>query len=559
MSLRKHQYLFKETIDGIIAGSGIGSIYCHVTPGGGKSILPIIAGKLIEAGLADKLMWIAPRLSLTDQAEREFINPYFRQLLGHRLQIRSSTNENNPCRGLDGFSTTYQAVGLDEGILEREFKSKRYILIADEPHHIALDSLWHQKIAPLYGLAAYRIFMSGTFERGDGSRIAFLPYRQNGCGMVPDLKETPERAVIRYSREDALRERAIIPLSFHLSDGQASWTSNTGRQVNINSIDRMSELDANKALYTALHTEFADELLFSGLQHFLEHRRRFPRAKCLIVTSDIEQAKRHAGNLKAMGLRARYEIATSDDSAKALKVINAMKKDEMDVLVTVAMAYEGLDIPAISHIICLTRIRSNPWIIQMAARANRIDKNGGSYDEQVGYIFAPADPLFKTIVEKIEREQLAAVRDKKARAEKEAEPDDEKGDGFCLQPTPGGIVPLSSKLTGRREVLLSGNGQNGHFVNLNEMPERTSSETEQDLLNQIDSHIRSFSFQNRYHPKRINYEVFQYFGRKRQEMTIKELESCLKWVKSTYPINHIRGTGSRRVAAKAAAYPCEWR
>jgi len=57
-----------------------------------------------------------------------------------------------------------------------------------------------------------------------------------------------------------------------------------------------------------------------------------------------------------------------------------MKTDKIDVLVTVAMAYEGLNIPAVSHIICLTRIRSAPWIEQMTARANRIDKNGGPYE-----------------------------------------------------------------------------------------------------------------------------------------------------------------------------------
>ncbi|MFA5323756.1 MAG: hypothetical protein WC373_13880, partial [Smithella sp.] len=80
MMLRKHQSAFQSVIDRILAGETLKTIYCHVTPGGGKSILPIMAGKLIEAGLADKMIWIAPRLSLTDQAEREFVNPYFRHM-----------------------------------------------------------------------------------------------------------------------------------------------------------------------------------------------------------------------------------------------------------------------------------------------------------------------------------------------------------------------------------------------------------------------------------------------------------------------------------------------
>ena len=92
--LRKHQREFSLTIDRIIGGSAVRNIFLHVTPGGGKSIIPIMAGRLIKAGLADRLMWIAPRLSLTDQAEREFVNPYFRDMFNHTLKIRQSTNEN---------------------------------------------------------------------------------------------------------------------------------------------------------------------------------------------------------------------------------------------------------------------------------------------------------------------------------------------------------------------------------------------------------------------------------------------------------------------------------
>ncbi len=512
--------------------------------------MPLLAGKLITAGLADKLIWIAPRLSLIDQAEREFINPYFRQLLSHTLKIRSSTNENNPSRGLDGFATTYNAVGLDEGMLEYEFNRYRYILICDEFHHIQENSLWHKKIEPLFNKAAYRVMLSGTLERGDGTRIGLMPYKMNGSGMVPDLREDRETAVVRYSREDALRERAIIPLSFHLTDGKAEWEK-AGRKVKVSSMEKMDGFDASKAIYTALHTEFADELLSSGLAHWQEHRRRIPGAKCLIVTSNIDQAKRHLKGLKESGARFKFDIATSSDSTQALRAIKKMKSGKLDVLVTVAMAYEGLDIPAVSHIICLTRIRSTPWIEQMTARANRIDPNGGPYERQYGYVFAPADPLFRNIVSRIEAEQLPVLEDRKPGGKKKQEP---AGDGFggLFGPqAPGGITPLSSAMTGKREVVLNGNGCAA--------PEMTSSEIEESLLDQIESHIRTFSFNNRYSPKRINSEVYAYFGKARRDMTIGELRDCLAHVRATYPINYIRGTGRPRVPTKAAPITVTWK
>jgi len=535
-------------MDRIKLGEPIRTIYEQVCPGGGKSTIPIMAGQLITAGLADKLLWIAPRLSLTDQAEREFVNPYFRSMFNHNLKIRQSTNEINPCRGLDGASTTYNAAGMDDGILFREFQQRRYILILDEFHHIQEDSLWHKKIAPLYNMAAYRIMMTGTLERGDGSRIAFTPYRGSGKNVTPWIQDGPETAVIRYTRADALAEKAIIPLQFHLSDGSAEWEDNRGRKVRVASMDKMNEADANKALYTALKTEYADDLLSHGIAHWQEHRKNYSSAKCLVVTSNISEAKRHIKSLEH--INARADIATSEDSDAAQKVINRMKAGKLDVIVTVAMAYEGLNIPEVSHVICLTRIRSVPWIEQMTARANRIDPAYG-YDEQIGHIFAPADPLFKEVMKKIEAEQAPVMQERSSRFPSSRGESEDGGSGFRLEPAPGGITPLSSAMTGKREMVM------GKLNNCS-IPEKTASEQEAELREAIDSHLGRFAYTNRYMKQKLNTDVCRHFGKPRGQMTIKELESCLKHVQQTYPLSYVRGTG-RRVPTKAVPLNCEWR
>ncbi len=545
--LRKHQQEFEGIISGIINGENTKTIYCHVTPGGGKSILPIMAGRLIQAGLADKLIWIAPRLSLTDQAEREFVNSRFRELLNHNLKIRQSTNENNPCRGLDGFSTTFNAAGMDEGLLIEQFRHYRYILIMDEWHHIQEDSLWHKQIAPLYALAKFRVLMTGTLERGDGSKIAFTPYRGHGKTITPFLQDSHDTKVIRYTRADALAEKAIIPLAFHLSDGSAEWEDRRGRKVHVASMDKMSEEDANKALYTALKTEYADHLLSTGIRHWQEHAEKYPGSKCLVVTSNITEAKRHIASLSGL---SRCDIATSEDSAAALKVINKMKANKLDVIVTVAMAYEGLNIPEISHIICLTRIRSVPWIEQMTARANRISPCGGEYDEQMGHVFAPSDPLFKQTMQKIEAEQAPILKERNA-SRPSSGATTEDGGGFFLTPAPGGITPLSSALHGKRDMLMG-------KLSAHDIPEKTASEQEAELRQDIDDHIKAYCRQNRFKPQVLNFEVLEAMRKKRQDMTIKELEACLSFVKGRYPLSFIRGTG-RRVATKAVPFPCTWR
>ncbi len=545
MSLRKHQSDMISIIDGIISGSGVRDIIIKATPGAGKSSLPIIAGKLITAGLADAICWICPRMSLQDQAERNFIDPFFRDLLKHRLLIRASTNDINPCRGMNGFVTTYQAIGVDkdQNVLN-DFMRKRYILVLDEYHHAeAEDGSWTKSLLPLYEKAAFRVLMSGTLSRGDGKKLAFTPYMEINGGSIPVLDGDHETAVIEYTRADALAEKAILPLSFMFAEGSAQWKRKSGKVVE-SKLSTATGENARHALYTALHTEYAIELLNYAVSHWISHRNTKNRhAKLLVVAAGIKYAKQYSDYLKDKGFNAR--IATSDDGPDAIKAIKAYKSNRVDILVSVNICYEGLDVPAISHIACLTNIRSYEWILQMAARAVRIDPAGGQYENQCAYVFAPSDQMFIEIKSQIEAEQIPFIESQRQNTRPISGAKAEDG-GFRLEPAPGGIIPLSSALTGKREMLLG------------KVPEKTASEQEAELRERIDDHIKAYCRQNRFKHQTINYEVLIAMGKRRQDMTIKELENCLVLVRSKYPLSFYRGTG-RRVSSKAQPFPCTWR
>jgi len=234
---RKHQIEFESVIDDIANGSRVRTIVVHVTTGGGKSSLPIIASRLIDAGLADVISWIVPRKSLQDQGERNFMDPFFRDMFGHERLIRSSTNEDDPCRGLSGFATTYQAISQDEGkTVLMDFIRRRHVLFLDEFHHAEEDGEWHESLRPLVKRAEFLVLMTGTLNRGDGKRIAFLPYGHVAASEaegstisinfeegISTYSETGDRpgvmttgggtlSIIRYTRRDALEKQAIIPL-----------------------------------------------------------------------------------------------------------------------------------------------------------------------------------------------------------------------------------------------------------------------------------------------------------------------------------------------------------
>ena len=180
----------------IVAGRAaeLTDLLAAVTPGGGKSLLPVIAAStLVAAGIVDRICWVVPRDSLRLQAEEVFADPTWRDALRHALCIRAAENAPDPCRGLAGYVTTYQAIAAAPDLHLAEMRRHRYLLVVDEVHHLPSladinpDPLapsdgdeaagWSRALLPLLESARLRLLLSGTLERTDGRGILWLPYR----------------------------------------------------------------------------------------------------------------------------------------------------------------------------------------------------------------------------------------------------------------------------------------------------------------------------------------------------------------------------------------------
>ena len=443
---RSFQREFEAVIKDIQLGRIQGKIwYVAVTPGGGKSCLPLMLTQLIPHHV-DKLCWIVPRVVLASQAESVFVHKGLQSLFPHTARIRHDTNTPNPTRGLQGYATTYNAVANCPELHAKEFARFRYALFLDEPHHVKThfeqpehpDLSWSQALQPLIDQAAFVIYASGTFERHDQKPIHGVPYRQTTEGYVVDF---PPTQTIRYRRQQALYEKAIVPLHFIVRNGKAVWRDVKGEEIERESFDETS-YESGQMLDVVLETEFARQLLADTVEHWRGHRQHCLNAKLLVVAPRISLARKYVAWLKTdHGLTVK--LATSNDTKEAKEAIDAFKgrrQPALDVLVTVGMAYEGLDVPDITHIACLTRYRSRPWLEQCFARACRT-RDG----KHAGYIFAPDDPLLNQVMNAIIAEQEAVARDT---------PNGESsnpGTGGCepFGPDPK-IVPLRSKATEMR-------------------------------------------------------------------------------------------------------------
>ena len=460
-------------------------ILAAVTPGGGKSLLPVIAAaRLVAAGLVERVCWVVPRDSLRLQAEEAFADPAWRVALPHALAVRAADNAPDPSRGLTGYITTYQAVAAAPDLHLAEFRRHRTLLVVDEVHHLPalaevdpasaaqveagaedVASAWSRALLPLLECAAVRLLLSGTLERADGRGILWLPYRKGRKARTREVElDAPGWAIVGYSRKQALAERAVLSVTFGALDGEASWRDETGLELGPHRLAALYPDETTRpALFTALRTGFAEALLreaFVAIRD-LRARRREARGlalaasarglgKLLVVAPDQAAARRYLEILRSWIPAAQAgevaQIATADTPGAHATLAGFRLRAEPSILVTVAMAYEGLDAPEAAVVAALTHIRSRPWLEQMVARATRVDPQGGRYEDQRAVVFHPDDPLFAEFRRRMETEQgTLAKRPKPARSQS-ALPlwllDQ-------LEPRPG-IEPLSSNALAMR-------------------------------------------------------------------------------------------------------------
>ncbi|KMO33181.1 restriction endonuclease subunit R [Methylobacterium variabile] len=556
--------------------SGIADILAAVTPGGGKSLLPVIAAsKLIAAGLVDRVVWIVPRDSLRLQAEEAFADPAWRAALGHALSVRAADNTPDPSRGLAGYVTTYQAVAAAPALHLAEMRRHRTLLVVDEVHHLPAiadgetgseAAAWSQALLPLFREAHLRLLLSGTLERADGRRILWLPYRTEGGAPVPDI-EAPGWAVIGYSRAEALAEKAVLPVNFGALDGEASWLEGgrTSGQARVGP-HRLSgpgpSATTRPALFTALRTGFARDLLreaFHATRRLRAERRRLRGllpaqavrglGKLLVVAPDQASAQSYHAMLQGWmpeGQASRdVRIATSAEADAHAALAAFRLTPEPAVLVTVAMAYEGLDAPEVAVVAALTHIRSRPWLEQMIARATRVDPHAGDYADQHALVFHPDDPLFARFRARIETEQATATRPRK-RPTGAASPEPRP----LARETDEGIVPLESNAVGLRYAML----RPGPALAL-ARPEAVEpapvppSRAERALRARVAAMVTAQAVEDEAElrlargaplPHRYNAVLKRLFGNKsRAAMTADELEAALAWLERNRLQDHL--------------------
>lgn len=391
MPWRKHQSEVISICNEIIDGKPIDTVYIDAHPGSGKSGDSILFAKHLIGNGFDKIMHVAPRLSLVYQIEEGMLDPFF----DSGKTIRVADNGPDPSRGLDGFGITFQAIASnDENIIE-DFKKHNYILVADEHHHCSFDGTWNRPFIELVKLSKLCVFMTGTAFRHTGDKISFFPYKNNKL----DKTETDYIRWVTYTREDALREDAIIPVKLNLIDGSGEYRKGD-KLIEYSSMER-------EHLNAAVRSDYAIQVIDIAMSEFMEYRRDNPWAQMIIVGADIELARSYSRHVNHKWCECKSVDSQMKDS---LETIKSYRHGDFPVLSSCNQASEGLDVPNTAFMIILHVFRSEPWLIQCLNRATRFKSF-----KDFAYITAPSDPDFVSFFKNLiwEQERALEYKEKK--------------------------------------------------------------------------------------------------------------------------------------------------
>lgn len=397
--MRKHQAEVQKYAERLTLPRADGRqerILVHVVPGGGKSRLPGILAKNFPN---HKIGWFVPRISLQGQGRDGLIDTF-------GIELRDAGNDINPSRNYRGFITTHAALMVNPDLWIDELRRYPYILVIDEIHHAKLNTkrVPNQLASVIDRLPCHlRCDMTGTLDTNDNSFIYGIRYDKAGGTFTANGNESADKFV-RYSRQDALDDGAIVPISFYHHDGPVKFMRDG--EVTRTVLSEVSKRDLGGAIFTALRTDIAEQLMENGYRSWKQQGR----GKLIIVVYRQEEAKKWGHWLRKRGEPSFALAITDNDQAKEAILnfrnirVEGKPYSPTDIMITCQMAYEGLDAPEASHVIALTHIRSVPWIEQMLGRIWR--KSDG---KDRCFAFVPDDPEMKRIIEKIRLESPGMV------------------------------------------------------------------------------------------------------------------------------------------------------
>lgn len=421
-------------------GQFLHAFVAQVSPSGGKSTFALkIARSMIEAGLIDKVVIVAPRETIkngfADDCEFVRMNPMF-QLQGFET-IRVDTDlRSNYIGGLSNVHVVvinYQSLGGMMGYFNLLVRAgTRLLFVFDEVHHGSTgdddeDSAngWGEDMENVRDVAHSIVCMTGTPVRTDREKVPYLRYVE-ATYTNPKTMETVQALYVKadftFSYKDAIEAGVARRIIFHRQDPVVRFQhTKSGETCDfegpLSSVPKNLIEFAKRELFKPGGGHI-DDMLKLAMEDYERNRLiGDPDAAILVVVGPTDEKMGYNpleyvfDRIRSM-FGERAAAVESKDGKEARDAVKAFKKgckyactddpcthEKVRWIVAKDMITEGTSLPRIRTVVVLRDIRSQVRFEQTVHRATRNRSDEVSQDAKVILFHLPLMMKFAQAIE----------------------------------------------------------------------------------------------------------------------------------------------------------------
>lgn len=331
------------------------------------------------------------------------------------IQLQSDIDFDNPLPdGYDGLVITYARLCSDRvaEFLRGWSTAETTLVILDEPHHLSdnkpentpegRDVGWGQNAIKAFNESSFRLLMTGTPWRSDGTKIPFVQYGPDGI-LLTDFA---------YTYKDALRDDPCVVRSVEFPTLDSATTYQLRNKLHdYPTFEEVPKYQRSWSLRTAFDPDgdWIPSAISTAHSILMEMRMDDPSAGALIVVSDTDQAVEIADKIK--DLTGTDAVIVTSKIKDAHERIEAFRKSSDCWLVAVQMVSEGVDIPRLRVGVYATAISTRLAFRQFVGRFLRVSE-GRDYEHAVvivprttylvEYVKEFADEVYEALKEEFE-------------------------------------------------------------------------------------------------------------------------------------------------------------
>lgn len=385
----------------------------NAAPGAGKTIAACtIAKSLIDMGLIDRVVVIAPRVEVVRQWSKDFFAITGRYMV--RVTGADDNVETDVC-------ATWAAVQSLQDAFQAVCQSSRVLVVCDEHHHAAVRAAWGDGAVGAFAEAKYVLVLTGTPIRSDGKKSIWMAYDDEG------QIDHPEEGSYTLSYGEAVNLGYCRPATFHRHEGHFTVDLEDGEKVSVSgaspaaltpTLNRIPGLQRALNFFRLACTPqfeadgktprvdgYQGTMIEWATAKLNDLRYRMPSAGGLIITPSIEMAEYMVSLIERM--EGERPAIVHSQMGNVDGKIESFRHTDKRWLVSVAMISEGVDIARLRVLIYLPHA-----LTELAFRQamGRVVRSAGPDDDTRAYVIMPSFDTLEAFARRIEEEMPAHAR-----------------------------------------------------------------------------------------------------------------------------------------------------